>query len=443
MARNYLSAGLATTLAGAYARADVAHDTAGGSNALEFLLQDNIIGVSLSADSQLYRSGFISEFTETIDDPVTSRTTLRADAPFKIPLLPQFNVGISDSYVTYTSERVVDDFAARVSTSIDRVSLSHVLTYRTDTSPAAVPLAELFPTVLPTSTVTVTPFNKQTTGEWIVSVPFNRLTLRGDMLYGIEPQKNVQTIISAAEYAVTPDTNTILQIDRQMVDQPLTTYTVTLNRRLDRFLVGASASHSDDGKSAIGFNISLAIGENPRTGGFEIYPDNTARDGIVVARAFHDGNGNGVLDNNEAPIENVHFRVNHGNNNTPADQEGAVLLRNIPADTRTSLTLDGNSLENPYLLNNKPGFDVVARAGVPVRVDFPVSSCGDVEGTAYLEKDGVRQEAANVTVQVITGDGKVVKEVRTSFDGYYLDQYHSRRPLQPARLARAGKTPGL
>ena len=438
--RHYLSAGLGTALGGAYGRADVAHDTTGGGNALEMLLQDNLFGISLSGDSQLFRNGFISEFTEQTDDPVKSRTTARADAPFKIPYLPQFNTGISDSYVTYSSGRIVDDLSGRISTSIGRIAVSHVLTYRSDTSPEAEPLAALFPTTLPTSNTTVLPSDKQTTGELIVSVPFNRVTLRGDMLYGIEPERNIQTLISAVEYAITPATNAMFEVDKQLVDQPLTTYTVTLNHRLfDKLLIGASASHSNDGKNALGLNVSLAVGENPRTGGFEVYPDNTARDGIIDVRAFHDGNGDGVFEDGEDPIPDAKFRINHGNSNLPTGQDGTVLLRNIPPDTRTSLSLDGDSLENPYFLNNKPGLDIVARAGVPVTVDFPVASSGDVEGTVYMEENGSRQAVSDVVVQVISGDGKVIRENENRLRRLLFNQRAAHRAVQPARLARPGR----
>jgi hypothetical protein len=63
---------------------------------------------------------------------------------------------------------------------------------------------------------------------------------------------------------------------------------------------------------------------------------------------------------------------------------------------------------------------VVTRPGTPVMVDFAVGESGAIDGTTYMMKpDGTRDVASNVILQLLDKDGTMVREERSSFDGYY------------------------
>ncbi|MDE3059943.1 MAG: carboxypeptidase regulatory-like domain-containing protein, partial [Pseudomonadota bacterium] len=410
VSRHYASAGLATALAGVYGRADVAHETAGDGNAVELSLQDNLYGVSLSGDYQRF-SDFISDYTESVTDPVTSRSSIRADTPLALPYLPHFNNGVVASHVTYESGRNVNDVSYRLATAIQRVAVSNNLMYITDSAPTNSSLSALIG-----EPVTSTPLARQVTGDFIMSFPVRQLMLRGDVIYGLSPDKNIQTLLMSGQYNFSQRTNAILEVDRQLINERLTTYTLTLNQKFDKFLLGANVSHADNGTNALGFTVSLSFGEDPRSGAFKVFPDPTAGSGVIAARAAQD-----LGDDGSAPVENAKFYVNRGGTDAATDSDGDVLLRNIPPDVHTSVVLDGKTLENPYLQSANPGVDVVTRPGVAALVDFPIIGSGDVEGTvSILQGDNTLKGAANVSVELVGPDGKVVKEARTSFDGYYL-----------------------
>ncbi len=413
--RNYVGSGVGTTLAGVYGRADVAHDVSYGGNALKFLIQDNLAGISISAEHQQYMD-FVSEFTESATDSVLRRSTVRADTPLTLPYLPQFNNGVSATQTLYDSDRKTNELNYRLATAIHRVALSHNLTYRTDSVPTTTTSFGIGG--LP---VTTTSLDKQTTGEFIMSFPVSQFVLRGNVMYGITPEKELQTLLAAAEYNFSRDTNTVLQIDKQLISQKLTNITLGLNHNFEKFRLGSNVSHSSDGNNALGVTLSLSFGEDPRTGDFRLYPDYSAGSGIISARTFHDVNGNGTFDEGDRPLENARLLINHGTSQTPTDSNGEVLLRNIQPDTRSSLTLDSKSIENPYLMSKQVGVDVVTRAGVAAMVEFPITGSGDVEGTVRIASlDADTKDAANVDLQLFTTDGKLVRETQTSFDGYYL-----------------------
>lgn len=419
-ARTYLSSGLATTIAGAYGRVDVARDISDGGNAIKLQLQDNIAGFSVSAEHQQYFD-FVSEFTESASDSITRRSTIRMDRPLTIPYLPRMNHGVSATQLAYESDRQIDELTYRLSTSINRLALSNNLSYRTDSIPSTFNVVGIGGGIQ-----TVTTKSEQTIGNFLMSYPYQQWVFRGSTGYELSPEKEIQTLLTSAEYIINPDTNAIFQVDHQFISERLTNYTFGLNRRFKHFRLGGTVSRNSEGENTVGINISTSIGENPRTGDIEFYPDYSANYGMISARAYHDINGNNQFDAEDKPLENARFLVNRGGNQDRTDENGNIILRNLPADVRNSLTMDQRSLENPFLMSQNIGADVVTRPGVPAVVDFPVTGSGDVEGTISMlsiqeeAPDANEEEAASVILQLFDANGKLVRETESSYDGYYL-----------------------
>lgn len=415
--RDFGSAGFATTLAGIYARADYARDFGHDGNAYSLLLQDTLGGVSLSAETQHYRN-FISDYTENVNDPLEDSTLLRADTPVNL-FGWRLNAGVDGARKKYESGRLIHEIGSRLATSISTLALSHNLTYRRDTSPGATQFIVSPTTGLP---VVTRFYDKQLRGQLITSLPFYRnALLRGNLSYNLQPQRELESAGLSAEYRFTNNTNATFQIDRVLLAPTLTTYTLGVNHRFEHFLLGGRASHNDDGENALGAVISLSFGPDPRTGGIQSFPEYSATDGIISAKAYQDFNGNGRYDYSDEPLENTQFLVNRGNGNERTNESGNVTIRNLQADVHNRVTLDESSLESPYLIAGTKGYDVVPRPGVPMVVNYPVTAAGDVEGTIYLhDQAGNRKEAANVAMQLVDERGIVIKEARTAYDGYYL-----------------------
>jgi cell division septation protein DedD len=80
------------------------------------------------------------------------------------------------------------------------------------------------------------------------------------------------------------------------------------------------------------------------------------------------------------------------------------------------------------------------RPGVVGQADFAVVSTGEVDGTVYRRRGTSEQEIADVVVQLLDTEGKLVTEVKTAFDGFYLFEFV--RPgryvvrIDPGQMAR-------
>jgi hypothetical protein len=85
---------------------------------------------------------------------------------------------------------------------------------------------------------------------------------------------------------------------------------------------------------------------------------------------------------------------------------------------------------------------IVPRPGVVDQVDFAISTTGEIDGTAYLVKEGVRRPIGDLHLEMVDADDKVVAGIDSAADGYYVitglfpGTYRLR--AAPGQLARLG-----
>jgi hypothetical protein len=94
---------------------------------------------------------------------------------------------------------------------------------------------------------------------------------------------------------------------------------------------------------------------------------------------------------------------------------------------------------------------VVPRQGNVAQIDFPLTLTGEIDGTVYVQADGAKRGIGNVLlelVKVADGAEKVVAQVRSSADGFFILQevlpgsYQLRvaaQQLEQLRLADPGR----
>ncbi len=143
----------------------------------------------------------------------------------------------------------------------------------------------------------------------------------------------------------------------------------------------------------------------------------------MSARVFLDENQNGRFDAGDKPIEGVTFTANNRRIATPTGEDGTAFITGLPPHTATNFTILSKSLEDPFWIPRPEGVAVVVRPGVVGQADFAVVSTGEVDGTVYKRRGTSEQEVADVVVQLLDTEGKLVTEVKTAYDGFYLFEF--------------------
>lgn len=399
---NAASVGLAGVWQEIYGRVDLAQSDDGG-HAAEFIAQTNQWGVNLSARHQWFDE-FYSDYTEDLADPVAARTIIRADTSIKLPILPRLSLGIAGAETDYESGRQRRELNQRTTTTLfGRASLNHNVTFTQDYIPI----------------ITTGPL-EFTRGNALVSVPLWGAYLRGGANYSISPDTQLDSVSLTADYSLTPDI--LLRGDYlRQIGPSRHTLVASLSRRFKNFSIGVNAGGTSDGELLAGLSFNTGFGFEPRTGDFRSYAEPLSRLGIISAQSFVDSNNNSVLDLGEKTVP-ADYLVNNGPGSRRShDQvENIQLIKNITPYDVVPVTVNPSSLDNPFLVAGDSNVRAIARPGTPMQLDFPLKPAADVEGIVILEQNGAQQPAANVLVEAVDKEGRVVRSAKTAFDGIYL-----------------------
>jgi hypothetical protein len=187
------------------------------------------------------------------------------------------------------------------------------------------------------------------------------------------------------------------------------------------FALALSASYSSRRTLAVGLQLFVALGSEPRTGKWFAEPLPMANMGAVSARAFVDNNQNGVRDANEELVPNAGFIINNGGRHPNRSAlDGTAFIGQLTPGSYADISLDPGTLEDPLWQPVSSGVRVLPRPGLVQMLEFPVVSTSEIDGTVFLlGKDGQRG-IGDALVELVNHQGVVVGSTTSSFDGFYL-----------------------
>ncbi len=246
--------------------------------------------------------------------------------------------------------------------------------------------------------------------------------LSGQLGYLISPTSKLTSVALTADRSIDEHTHWTLGWLRSM-DSKQSTYAAGITHTFKSLSLGLSAAQMGPGNFMVGLQAFVAIGRHPTSGRWLFDSMSMAGSGAVSARAFIDGNGNGVYDPTEALIPNAGFIVNRGGRLPQrTDENGLTLLSRLAPYQSTDVELDPGTLEDPQWTPTSKGVHIVPRPGKVQALDFPVVLTSEVDGTIYVNRQGKETGIGNVLVELVNGSQDVVASARSSWDGYYVMQ---------------------
>jgi len=268
------------------------------------------------------------------------------------------------------------------------------------------------------------------------------INLNSQVTYLLAPE------VKIASLAVTGDLN-FGQASRlslgvlHVLDPGQTTLSAGVTHNFGSFGVGLNGSYIDTGDYAVGMQIFMALGREPRSGTWLADWQPIAGSGAMSARVFLDANQNGAFDPGEKPIEGVGFTINEGNRHpVRSDADGLAYLTRLTPRQYIDIALDTATLEDPQWLPTVPGMRILPRPGKVQSLDFPVVMTGEVDGMVFLREGEATRGIGNALVELVDERGNVAVNGRSSSDGYYIIQavrpgrYKAR--ISPGQLEKLG-----
>ena len=417
--RSYAGIGARGVMGPVFGQVDVVRDSVGGW-AGTLKLQTGIAGLlNLSGEHSRF-SGFESERVKATDSEVQSRSKLRLDGVIPVPLLLRIPYSLTAERNIDRSGRTETKITNRLSAAFNGLSVSNNLAWQRDRADGSK--------------------NTTLTGDLFTGGRYGRLALRSSLSYDLKPVRQLTTSTVTADWLINRESSARFAIQRQLNGDGVTTYTAGLNKLFDWFALGLLGDYSTNHELNARLTLSFSLGREPRTGRWRVGSREIADKGAMSARVFLDENQNGRFDAGDQPIEGVTFIANNRRIATPTGEDGTAFITGLPAHRDTNFTILRRSLEDPYWIPRPEGVTVVVRPGVVGQAEFALVSTGEVDGTVYRRRGTSEREVADVVVQLLDTEGRLVTEVKTAFDGFYLFQFvppgHYVVRIDPEQMAR-------
>jgi hypothetical protein len=191
-------------------------------------------------------------------------------------------------------------------------------------------------------------------------------------------------------------------------------------RRFKHFALTGQVEAASDGSVAGGLNLAFSLGPNPHKGGIRVASEKLASSGQAFAIVFQDENADGIRQPNEPVQKEVELTAGLTAKGAPTDAEGRTVIDGLQPYESVLIGIDASSLPDPFVQPATSGVVVTPRPGVPVIIELPLVSAGEISGN--LQREGGKI-LSGVDIELIDKSGRVVKTTRSEYDGFFLFEF--------------------
>lgn len=140
----------------------------------------------------------------------------------------------------------------------------------------------------------------------------------------------------------------------------------------------------------------------------------------LKVRLYHDKDLDGTFSIGDEPIKGGKILIN-GRTSKRSDENGFIDTLGAGAPGLAAITIDVDSLPDPFLAPFKDGYKTLLRPGTKPFIDFALIQTGAIDGNVRFE-DG--RPVPGLRIQLVSGDGGVpIRDTSTAYDGFYSFEY--------------------
>jgi hypothetical protein len=188
-------------------------------------------------------------------------------------------------------------------------------------------------------------------------------------------------------------------------------------RRFEKFALTAQLDGDTEGGFGGLLSLSIGFGPNPRNGGFRVSGERLAGMGQAYATVFHDQNADGIRQPDEPVEKAVELTAGMAGRGIATNERGEAFVDGLQPFIPIMIGIDADSLPDPFVQPATSGIVITPRPGVPIAIDLPLVSAGEVAGTLTRD-DG--KLLSGVPLEIVDQHDHVVRQTITEYDGYFL-----------------------
>jgi len=421
---NYTQAGISGSLSSLYTELNAVQDSAGGSG---YSMQEQAaIGPFNIRAKQEYFSDFIDE--NYSDKILEQRSSYGIYGRIAESILPTLSYTLSRDSTVYSDDET-GKYSARLSGRLSKVYLSNQLNWN-DTAAEDKPDMD---------------------GQFQASGSVGRVRVNAGLEYDLGEDDNITRYKLSGLWPITRGLSTRADFIQDVGDQEKSTARLNLNFDTGKYILTPSMSYSSNGEFGVFLGLSFSLGQDPVNDDMIIKSEKRAGTGSATALVYHDTNNNQVFDQNDRPLPEVTVIASQAGKKAKTDENGVAQFTSMRTSSPTDVTIDPDSLEDPSWQPAVAGKAISTRAGASSRVELPVVSAGEIDGTvSRQDQNGHKHPLAHAQLELKNQDGATIQRVVSEHDGFYLFEkvppgtyilhLHSDEPtLQPGAAAWQGQ----
>ncbi len=271
-----------------------------------------------------------------------------------------------------------------------------------------------------TSTTLADFIHTNSNGALNATVRVKKIQLRSQLSYNLFPEKEFSSLGGEIRYRGQDGFTAAVNAQHSFLTRATGTglqLAYDFGRVLGSFDMGWERDHG------FGFSINASTSLAPYGPNGQYILSSQSRSDIapVQSRVFLDADSNGVFNEGDEPLPDTRLLVGGRTSNAESDKDGVVVAESSFTGKRENISINKDSLSNPYYVPEIEGFSTVLRQGSMPIFDLPVIETGSIDGTITSTSDG--RPVQGITIQLVNKEGAVVTTTESAYDGYYTFEY--------------------
>lgn len=210
-----------------------------------------------------------------------------------------------------------------------------------------------------------------------------------------------------------------LELDQDL-NPNKTEATARLNWNNDHFVLSPRITYNSNQELVAGVNMRFGLAYDEFSRSVTMTRQSMGGKGAVHAFVYLDRDGNRKFDGKDEPLPDVKVMGVQIPRSEKTDQDGVAFIHDFPEYEATDVVVDQSTLGDPYYVVGFEGLSIYPRAGVPVKIEFPVHLSGELDGSVFKPGPKGLQAASGLRLQLFDTKGQAVMSTLSAFDGYYV-----------------------
>jgi hypothetical protein len=224
---------------------------------------------------------------------------------------------------------------------------------------------------------------------------------------------------ASLNYEFENDLSTQFRISRSF-DNGINNYQLSLQWQQPSYALFSTLSYNSNDDVAVTLNARFSMSEAPFGKGYVSSNLPLTSSGLVAVRLYHDVNQNFIFDSEDIVLPNVKVAADQLTRFAESDEHGVAVFNGIASFRQTDLSVDMETLDDPYLLQSTENTSLTPREGLLTLINYPFIEGIEFEGELKVAlENGNTVALRNAPIAVYRSSGELVKVIKTEFDGYF------------------------